>query len=201
MENIMGLYECKFNYLNLVLEEISKKYSILPSFRLSLPYKYEITTSMLFETKPFSEMQDGLYLITNIWGYANDFFGTPISFKFIYSPIEEVLVYDDLRYMIEQGVSEHKGTLTFLLVENGTKKIVVKKIREVGVANTVVLGQLLIYELTYPTGLILKDIWWMDCEELKSMDYRKYIAEIQNLIESKAYPSYINYLINFSNEI
>jgi hypothetical protein len=198
---IMELYECKFNYLNLVLDEISKKYSRLPSFRLSLLYKYEITTSMLFETKPFSEMQDGLYLITNIWGYANDFYGTPISFKFIYSPIEEVLVYDDRKYDIDQGVSENEGTLTFLLVENGTKRIVVKKIRGGDIANTVVLGQLLIYELTYPTGLILKDIWWMDCEELKSMDYRKHIAEIQNLIEGNAYPRYINYLINFSNEI
>jgi hypothetical protein len=198
---IMELYECKFNYLNLVLEEISKKYSRLPSFRPSLPYKHEITTSMLFETKPFSEMQDGLYLITNIWGYANDFFGTSISFKFIYSPIEEVIVYDDLKYMIDQGVSKHEGTLTFLLVANGKKEIVVKKIREVGVANTIVLGQLMIYELTYPTGLILKDIWWMDCEELKSIDYRKHIVEIQNLIEGKALPRYINSLITFSNEI
>jgi hypothetical protein len=198
--NIMELYECKFEYLNLALGEIYKKYMRMPSFRLSLPYKYEITTSALFESDKFSQMQDGLYLITNIWAYSDEFYGAFTSFKFMLSPIEEVSVYDDGRYDVIKEIPENEDVLILLLVENGIKRTILKRIRNKEVATFYVMGKLLFYELTYPAGTILKDIWWLDCEELKTMDYKKHIEEIKQQIEGYAFPRYISGLIKFSNK-
>jgi hypothetical protein len=203
MENIMKLYECKFDYLDLALAEIYKKYYTWPSFRLSLPNKYEITTSALFEDSKFSKMQNGLYVITNIWLYQDKFYGPLVSFKFMYSPIEEVLVYYDGRYDIIETIfsSKHdKDALMLLLVENGTKKMFRRTIKYKDVANIYEIGNMNIYELTYPAGMLLKDIWWLDCNELKNINYKQYMQKIIIQVQRGEYPKYIYSLFQLSKE-